>query len=84
MFELPDDADRPANPRHKPVTLAGLFWTQLAAVTLGVIIGGGVLLVGVRYYVHWSVADTIEKLEKERLRPTPPAGPVPAVRTTAK
>lgn len=61
MFEIPDD-----NPRYRrsKISLAGLFWTQLASTTIGVLIAGVVLFFGLRFYIAWSVADAVEKIDR--------------------
>jgi hypothetical protein len=45
-------------------------WGVLVAVALGgtfaVVVGGGILLGAIRLYVHWSVSDTVQKIQERR------------------
>jgi hypothetical protein len=63
------------------VSYPRLFVTQFAATLLAVLIGGAVLLVGLRVYLHWSVAswaDGVQERMKQANAPRP--GTVPTAR----
>lgn len=47
------------------------WFRQFSAVAAGVLLAGLLLLLGVRLYLHWSVSDTIQRVnERQKARAT--------------
>lgn len=42
--------------------------TQFTALTAALLVSGILLGVGVRWYLHWSVASTVEKIQDRKAR----------------
>ena len=67
MIELEPTESAYRRPRPG-VSLAAVFWCQLAAVTLGVLVAGVILFGALRLYAKWSAQDALK---------TPPAWQAP-------
>ncbi len=63
MSESPFDLDPP--PRRPSPARKSTALPIFIAVLLAVVAAGVVLVVGVRFYLHWSVRDTAQKLHKD-------------------
>jgi len=86
---LADLIDRLPRRERRPSGLAELCSRTFAAFVgtfFGVLLAGVVLLLGVRWYLHWSVASTVEemnrKLEEDRKANPPPKFEWPSMPTT--
>ena len=68
-FEPDDGADEPA-PRSRTAsrrashgTPGGPSWLTIFTATLAAnVLAGAIILFGVRLYIYWSIADTVDKL----------------------
>ncbi len=67
-FEFEEPQQPPARPRL-PQRSAGSIWLSNFSSTLAaVVLGGVILLVGIRVYIRWSVNDTVDKIGQEQKR----------------
>ena len=62
MLELDDCETTPRYRRTTAVSVGGLWLTIFCAGVAAVLVGGLILGIGVRAYLHWSVKDTADKI----------------------
>jgi hypothetical protein len=64
-FEDIEPDDVPSYSRHRAERTAGPSWFGMFTANLaGALVAGLLLLVGVRFYLHWSVADAAGKVQQ--------------------
>jgi hypothetical protein len=51
--------------RVRPVTVPNLWLTVFSSALCAILLGGVLLALGFRAYIHWSVQDTVRKLDAE-------------------
>jgi hypothetical protein len=67
-FEFDDPQQAPSRSRPQQRSAGSVWLSNFSSTLAAVIVGGVILLVGVRVYIRWSVNDTVEKIGQEHKR----------------
>lgn len=68
MFEVPAEPPYRRPERRSAITLHGLFWTQLASTTLGILLACLIMFLGLRALAIYFAAEMAKAMEEQRIK----------------